>query len=188
MLYEVITVSFGPVFGIGPRREARMALTKKQLSHLEKRLLEERERALKALGLFDEMTKADRESGDSDLAAYTDHMADYVRTLRPDTLLVSVIRITSYNVCYTKLLRTTRPRRVTCAGSASATTGNSASSTCTAPTSASTSSSRRRRSTSPSSSSRVTQAPKRTRLGSSVITSYSIHYTKLYETRPRWLW
>jgi DnaK suppressor protein len=53
-----------------------MALTKKQLSHLEKRLLEERERALKALGLFDEMTKADRESGDSDLAAYTDHMAD----------------------------------------------------------------------------------------------------------------
>lgn len=53
-----------------------MALTKKQLSHLEKRLLQERERALKALGLFDEMTKADRESGDSDLAAYTDHMAD----------------------------------------------------------------------------------------------------------------
>jgi DnaK suppressor protein len=53
-----------------------MALTKKQLSHLERRLLQERERALKALGLFDEMTKADRESGDSDLAAYTDHMAD----------------------------------------------------------------------------------------------------------------
>ncbi|HET9947925.1 MAG TPA: TraR/DksA C4-type zinc finger protein [Longimicrobiales bacterium] len=53
-----------------------MALTKKQLSHLEKRLLEERERALKALGLFDRMTKADRESGDSDLSAYTDHMAD----------------------------------------------------------------------------------------------------------------
>jgi len=39
-------------------------------------LLQERERALKALGLFDRMTKADRESGDSDLAAYTDHMAD----------------------------------------------------------------------------------------------------------------
>ena len=53
-----------------------MALTKKQLGHLEKRLLDERERALKALGLFDKMTKADRESGDSDLAAYTDHMAD----------------------------------------------------------------------------------------------------------------
>src|SRR5688500_7180694 len=53
-----------------------MPLTKKQLGHLEKRLLDERERALKALGLFDKMTKADRESGDSDLAAYTDHMAD----------------------------------------------------------------------------------------------------------------
>ena len=53
-----------------------MPLRKKQLNHLEKRLFDERERALKALGLFDQMTKADRESGDSDLAAYTDHMAD----------------------------------------------------------------------------------------------------------------
>jgi len=53
-----------------------MTLTKRQLAHLEKRLLDERARALKALGLFDEMTKANRESGDSDLAAYTDHMAD----------------------------------------------------------------------------------------------------------------
>jgi RNA polymerase-binding transcription factor DksA len=53
-----------------------MALTKKQLAHIEKRLLTERSRALKALGLFDEMTKADRESGDSDLSVYTDHMAD----------------------------------------------------------------------------------------------------------------
>jgi len=53
-----------------------MPLTKKQLSHIEKRLLDERGRALKALGLFDQMAKADRESGDSALAAYTDHMAD----------------------------------------------------------------------------------------------------------------
>ena len=53
-----------------------MPLNKKQLAHIEKRLLHERARALKALGLFDEMAKADRESGDSDLAAYTDHMAD----------------------------------------------------------------------------------------------------------------
>jgi len=53
-----------------------MALTKKQLAHLEKRLLDERDRALKALGLFDRMAKADRESSDSDLAVYTDHMAD----------------------------------------------------------------------------------------------------------------
>ena len=53
-----------------------MALNKKQLAHIEKRLLDERARALKALGLFDEMAKAGRESDDSDLAAYTDHMAD----------------------------------------------------------------------------------------------------------------
>ena len=53
-----------------------MSLTKKQLNHIEKRLLDERARALKAFGLFDQMAKADRESGDSALAAYTDHMAD----------------------------------------------------------------------------------------------------------------
>ncbi len=51
-------------------------LTKAQLEHLEKRLLEERARALRALGLFDQMTKADREAGDTDFSAYTDHMAD----------------------------------------------------------------------------------------------------------------
>jgi RNA polymerase-binding transcription factor DksA len=51
-------------------------LNKKQLAHIEKRLLQERGRALRSLGLFDEMAKADRESGDSDLTAYTDHMAD----------------------------------------------------------------------------------------------------------------
>jgi RNA polymerase-binding transcription factor DksA len=53
-----------------------MSLTKKQLGHIEKRLMDERARALRALGLFDQMAKADRESADSDLAAYTDHMAD----------------------------------------------------------------------------------------------------------------
>ena len=53
-----------------------MALTKKQLAHLETRLLDERARALKALGLFDVMAKEGRESGDSELAVYTDHMAD----------------------------------------------------------------------------------------------------------------
>jgi DnaK suppressor protein len=70
----------------GPWREAEnnshasvfgaKMLTKKQLNHIEKRLLDERARAQKALGLFDEMAKADRESGDSALSAYTDHMAD----------------------------------------------------------------------------------------------------------------
>lgn len=53
-----------------------MGLTKKQLKHLEQRLLDERSRALRSLGLFDRMAKSDRESGDSDLTAYTDHMAD----------------------------------------------------------------------------------------------------------------
>ena len=51
-----------------------MGLTKKQLEHIEKRLLDERRRALRALGLFDEM--AGRQNQDSALANYTDHMAD----------------------------------------------------------------------------------------------------------------
>ena len=53
-----------------------MALAKKQLAHLERRLLDERGRALKALGLFDKIAKSGRESVDSDLSVYTDHMAD----------------------------------------------------------------------------------------------------------------
>ena len=51
-------------------------MTKKQLEHIEGRLMDERARAHKALGLFDRMAKLDRESMDSDLSAYTDHMAD----------------------------------------------------------------------------------------------------------------
>ncbi len=51
-------------------------LTKTQLKHLEDRLMEERAKALRALGLFDRTSKLDRESMDSDLSAYTDHMAD----------------------------------------------------------------------------------------------------------------
>ena len=51
-------------------------LTKKQLKHIEGRLMDERARALKALGLFDRISKLDRETMVSDLSAYTDHMAD----------------------------------------------------------------------------------------------------------------
>jgi len=51
-------------------------LTKKQLGHIEGRLMDERARALKALGLFDRISKLDRETMDSDLSSYTDHMAD----------------------------------------------------------------------------------------------------------------
>ena len=51
-------------------------LSQEQLDHLEERLLQERKRALRALGRFDLVAKADRAAGDSNLAAYTDHMAD----------------------------------------------------------------------------------------------------------------
>ena len=60
----------GATNGAGP------LLSSEQLDHLEKRLLQERKKALRALGRFDQIAKADRASGDSDLAAYTDHMAD----------------------------------------------------------------------------------------------------------------
>lgn len=50
-------------------------LTKEQLAHLESRLLEERQKALRGLGFFNEAQR-DRTSGDSDLTGYTDHMAD----------------------------------------------------------------------------------------------------------------
>ena len=51
-------------------------LTKEQLAHLEARLLEERAKALRGLGLFNESAKQGRAYSDSDLSGYTDHMAD----------------------------------------------------------------------------------------------------------------
>ncbi len=51
-------------------------LTKKQLEHLQKRLLRERERALRSLGRYDELVKLSAEQADSDLYSYSDHMAD----------------------------------------------------------------------------------------------------------------
>lgn len=51
-------------------------LTKKQLDHLQKRLMRERERALRSLGQFDEMAKQSAEQNDSDSYSYSDHMAD----------------------------------------------------------------------------------------------------------------
>ncbi len=50
--------------------------TKDQLAHLEKRLLQERAKALRGLGLFSEAAKRGRGYADSDLSGYTDHMAD----------------------------------------------------------------------------------------------------------------
>ena len=51
-------------------------LTRAQLDHLEKRLLQERKRSLRSLGLWEEQARSDREEMDSELAAYSDHMAD----------------------------------------------------------------------------------------------------------------
>src|SRR3954469_19128735 len=53
-----------------------MGLTKKQLAHFEKRLLEERARAVKELGHYDESFNATLQSADGDLSSYSFHMAD----------------------------------------------------------------------------------------------------------------
>ena len=53
-----------------------MALTKKQLAHFEKRLLEERARAVKELGHYDESFNATLQASDGDLSSYSFHMAD----------------------------------------------------------------------------------------------------------------
>ena len=51
-------------------------LTKKQIEHLQQRLLRERERALRSLGQFDELAKHAADSQDSDMYSYSDHIAD----------------------------------------------------------------------------------------------------------------
>jgi DnaK suppressor protein len=53
-----------------------MGLTKKQLTHFEKRLLEERARAVKELGHYDESFNATLQASDGDLSSYSFHMAD----------------------------------------------------------------------------------------------------------------
>lgn len=47
-----------------------------QLDHVEKRLQRERDRALRALGRFQQISTLSRESSDSDLSSYSFHMAD----------------------------------------------------------------------------------------------------------------
>lgn len=51
-------------------------MTKKQLAHFEKRLLEERARALKEIGHYDESFNATLQAADGDLSSYSFHMAD----------------------------------------------------------------------------------------------------------------
>lgn len=47
-----------------------------QLEHIERRLLRERERILRSLGRFQEMSKLNRDNADADLSSYSFHMAD----------------------------------------------------------------------------------------------------------------
>jgi RNA polymerase-binding transcription factor DksA len=53
-----------------------MGLTKKQLQHFEKRLQEERARAIKELGHYDESFNATEQASDGDLSSYSFHKAD----------------------------------------------------------------------------------------------------------------
>jgi DnaK suppressor protein len=51
-------------------------MNKKQLTHLEKRLLEERARVMKELGYYDESFNSTLQGADGDLSSYSFHMAD----------------------------------------------------------------------------------------------------------------
>ncbi|MBI1723815.1 MAG: TraR/DksA family transcriptional regulator [Gemmatimonadetes bacterium] len=51
-------------------------MTKRQLAYFEKRLLEERARALKEIGHYDESFNATLQASDGDLSSYSFHMAD----------------------------------------------------------------------------------------------------------------
>ena len=51
-------------------------MNKKQLRHLEKRLLEERDRVIKELQRYGESFSGELQSADGDLSSYSFHMAD----------------------------------------------------------------------------------------------------------------
>ena len=52
------------------------AMTKKNLDHFEKRLMDERKRVLKELGHYDEAFNNTQQGNDGNLSAYSFHMAD----------------------------------------------------------------------------------------------------------------
>src|SRR5437870_8026454 len=58
------------------KAKATKGLNKKQLAHLEKRLLEERGRVMKELGYYDESFNSSLQASDGDLSSYSFHMAD----------------------------------------------------------------------------------------------------------------
>lgn len=51
-------------------------MDRKQIEHIEQRLLRERARALRSLGRFQEQSQMSRDASDSDLSSYSFHMAD----------------------------------------------------------------------------------------------------------------
>lgn len=51
-------------------------MNKKQRTHLEKRLLEERDRVMKELGTYSESFSSTLQASDGDLSSYSFHMAD----------------------------------------------------------------------------------------------------------------
>ncbi len=51
-------------------------MNKRQLEHLEKRLMEERARVIKELGHYDESFSSTLQGADGDLSSYSFHMAD----------------------------------------------------------------------------------------------------------------
>ena len=59
-----------------PAKAAFAALSKKDIAHFEKRLLEERRRVLKELGHHGETFGASQRDSDGDLSSYSFHMAD----------------------------------------------------------------------------------------------------------------
>src|SRR5258708_19582428 len=56
--------------------KATKGLSKKQLTHLEKRLQEERARVMKELGYYGESFNSSLQASDGDLSSYSFHMAD----------------------------------------------------------------------------------------------------------------
>ena len=58
------------------KSKAKGGLSKKQLQHLEKRLLEERARVMKELGHYGESFNSSLQASDGDLSSYSFHMAD----------------------------------------------------------------------------------------------------------------
>ena len=51
-------------------------MNKKQLGHIEKRLLEERARVMKELGIYEKTFAGTLQNADGDLSSYSFHMAD----------------------------------------------------------------------------------------------------------------